>query len=69
MTNESRIRAIIQQSPVGMMTTFDAQGQPTARPMLALFRDAEPDLYFLTPASSEKVSQIAERADVLLDFK
>jgi general stress protein 26 len=64
----SRVRELIQQIGVGMLTTVDRDGQFVSRPMLALQVDDDPGIYFLTHTSSAKVGQVSEQSRVALTF-
>jgi general stress protein 26 len=73
MTNSAqegrqKVRAMIQKTGVGMLTTIDGDGQFVSRPMLALLLDDDPGVYFLTHTSSAKVGQIAAQSRVALTF-
>jgi general stress protein 26 len=59
-----RVRALIQRAGVTMLVTIDEQAVPTSRPMLPIFLDHDPSIYFLTHQHSRKVRQIAARSQV-----
>jgi general stress protein 26 len=61
-----RIRKLLQDAGVAMLLTLDDRGAQAGRPMLPLWLDRDPHLYFLTHRASRKVSQVAERPDVAL---
>jgi general stress protein 26 len=64
----SRVRELIQQIAVGMLTTVDRHGQLVSRPMLALLLDDDPELYFLTHTSSAKIADVAAESRVAVTF-
>jgi general stress protein 26 len=58
---------LIERSPIGMMTTHDAEGQLISRPMRALeTRDGR--VWFLTRGDSNKVRDIVRDARVNVAF-
>ena len=59
-----RVQALIQQAGVAMLTTIDEHAAPIGRPMLPLFLDNDPCIYFLTHQNSRKGSQIMARPQV-----
>ena len=59
-----RVRALIQRAGVAMLTTIDEHAVPIGRPMLPLFLENDPCIYFLTHQNSRKVSQIMARPHV-----
>lgn len=59
-----RVRALIRRAGVAMLMNVDAQGTHIGRPMLPLFVQNDPHIYFLTHQSSRKVSQLAARPQV-----
>ena len=61
-----RIRKLLEDADVAMLVTLDGSGAQAGRPMLPLWLDDDPHLYFLTHQGSRKVSQIAERPQVAL---
>jgi general stress protein 26 len=61
-----RIRERLQRADVAMFVTLDDRGVHAGRPMLPLWLDNDPNIYFLTHESSRKVGQIAERPPVAL---
>jgi len=61
-----RVRKLLQDAGVAMLLTVDNRGIQAGRPMLPLWLDGDPHLYFLTHRASEKVSQITERPEVAL---
>lgn len=66
MVERHRVRQILQRAGVAMLVTFDNGGAHDGRPMLPLWIDGDPDIYFLTHKDSRKVAQIGERAQVVL---
>jgi general stress protein 26 len=62
-----RLRQLIEESAVGMLTTTD-QVRLVSRPMLALLLDGDSAVYFLTHASSAKVQQVRSHPRVALTF-
>jgi general stress protein 26 len=50
---------VIQRAGVGILLNVDEHGTCTGRPMLPLFLEHDPHIYFLTHRRSRKVSQIA----------
>ena len=61
-----RLRALIQRAGVAMLLTLDEHAVPSGRPMLPLFLDNDPCVYFLTHQSSRKVGHITARPQVAL---
>jgi general stress protein 26 len=59
-----RVRALMQQAGVAMLMTIDEHAALIGRPMLPLFLDNDPCIYFLTHHNSRKVSQIMARPQV-----
>jgi general stress protein 26 len=59
-----RVRALIEAAGVAMLMNVDERGTHIGRPMLPLFVQDDPHIYFLTPESSRKVLQIAARPQV-----
>jgi general stress protein 26 len=66
VSERRRIRKLLQDVGVAMLVTLDGRGAHAGRPMLPLWLDDDPHLYFLTHRGSAKVSQIAERPQVAL---
>ena len=61
-----RVQALIEQAGIAMLTTIAEHAAPVARPMLPLFLEHDPCLYFLTHQNSRKVSHITARPQVSL---
>jgi general stress protein 26 len=61
-----RIRKCLQGSEVAMFVTFDGGDAHSGRPMLPLWLQNDPHIYFLTHRHSRKVAQIGERPQVAL---
>jgi general stress protein 26 len=61
-----RIRELLQRSEVAMLVTLDSGGAQAGRPMLPLWLQNDPHVYFLTHEHSRKVVQITERPQVAL---
>lgn len=59
-----RIRALIQEAGVAMLVTIDEHAAPVGRPMLPLFLDNDPSVYFLTHQTSRKVGHVTARPHV-----
>ena len=59
-----RVRALIERAGVAMLMNVDEQGTHIGRPMLPLFVQNDPHIYFLTHQSSRKVTQLAARPQV-----
>jgi general stress protein 26 len=57
---------LIQRAGVAMFMTIDEHAAPIGRPMLPLFLDNDPCIYFLTHQNSRKVSQIMAQPHVCL---
>jgi general stress protein 26 len=69
MTPErQRVRELIRRAGVAMFMNVDEQGTPLGRPMLPLFLDDDPRIYFLTHRGSRKVTQLEARPRVALTF-
>jgi general stress protein 26 len=67
-TERQRVRELMREAGVAMVVNVDEQGTPVGRPMLPLFLDDDPSVYFLTHQSSRKVAQLATRPRVALIF-
>lgn len=59
-----RVRALIERAGVAMLMTIDEHASPIGRPMLPLFLDRDPCIYFLTHQGSRKVGQIKAQPQV-----
>jgi general stress protein 26 len=59
-----RVRALIERAGVTMLMNVDERGTHVGRPMLPLFIEGDPHVYFLTHQSSRKVTQVAARPQV-----
>src|SRR4029453_3518149 len=59
-----RVRALIERASVAMLINVDERGAHTGRPMLPLFLQNDPHIYFLTHQSSRKVTQLTARPQV-----
>jgi general stress protein 26 len=72
MTNAAaerqRVRALIERAGVAMLINVDERGAQVGRPMLPLFIQDDPHIYFLTHQSSSKVLQLADRPQVGLSI-
>jgi hypothetical protein len=54
-----RVRALIERAGVAMLMSVDEKGTHIGRPMLPLFIQSDPHMYFLTHQNSRKVVQLA----------
>ena len=61
-----RLRAAIQKAGVAMLMNVDEHGSHVGRPMLPLFLENDPHIYFLTHQHSPHVSQLSARPQVVL---
>jgi len=61
-----RLRELLRRGEVAMFMTLDGADAHAGRPMLPLWLDADPDLYFLTHQDSRKVGQLTQRPQVAL---
>jgi len=59
-----RVRALIEQAGVAMLMNVDERDTHVGRPMLPLFIQDDPHIFFLTHESSRKVMQLAARPQV-----
>ena len=59
-----RVRALIERVGVAMLMNVDERGTHVGRPMLPLFVQNDPHIYFLTHQSSRKVTLLAARPQV-----
>ena len=59
-----RVRALIERASVAMLMNVDERGTHNGRPMLPLFVQNDPHIYFLTHQSSRKVMQLTARPQV-----
>jgi general stress protein 26 len=67
-SERSRIGALIRQATVGMLLNIDEHGGQMGRPMLPLFLENDPHIYFLTHQHSRKVIHLTARPQVALTF-
>ena len=63
-SERQRVRALIHRAGLAMLMTIDEHAAPSGRPMLPLFLDNDPCVYFLTHQTSRKISHIAARRQV-----
>jgi general stress protein 26 len=63
-----RIRALLKRAGVALLMNIDERAAPFGRPMLPLFLEDDPHIYFLTHQSSRKVAQLTARPQVALTF-
>jgi general stress protein 26 len=61
-----RVRKVLERAGVAMLITVDNDGVRDGRPMLPLWLEGDPSIYFLTHKDSRKVAQIGERPQVVL---
>ena len=61
-----RVRALIERAGVAMLMNVDEKGTHIGRPMLPLFIQSDPHMYFLTHQNSRKVVQLAVHPQVAL---
>jgi general stress protein 26 len=66
VSERQRVRQLLQRGGVAMLLTLDNRGAHAGRPMLPLWLRNDPHMYFLTHQDSRKVTQIAERPQVVL---
>ena len=59
-----RVRALIERAGVAMLMNFDERNAHVGRPMLPLFIQDDPHIFFLTHQNSRKVLQLAARPQV-----
>jgi general stress protein 26 len=59
-----RVRALIERAGVAILMNVDERGSHVGRPMLPLFVQKDPAIYFLTHQSSRKVMQLTARPQV-----
>ena len=59
-----RVRALIERASVAMLMNTDEHDTHVGRPMLPLFIQDDPHIFFLTHQSSRKVMQLAARPQV-----
>ena len=59
-----RVRTLIERVRVAMLMNVDERDTHVGRPMLPLFIQDDPHIYFLTHQSSRKVMQLAARPQV-----
>ena len=59
-----RVRALIERAGVAMLMNVDERDTHVGRPMLPLFIQDDPHIFFLTHQSSRKVMQLAARPQV-----
>src|SRR5262245_60975140 len=65
-SERQRIRELLQRGDVAMLVTLDDGSSPAGRPMLPLWLENDPHMYFLTHESSRKVAQISDGPHVAL---
>lgn len=63
------LRSLVQSIGVGMMTTVDDAGRLNSRPMRALMRDRDSDVWFLTSIVSSKIAHLTADDRVNLSFE
>lgn len=54
----AKLRALIHDIRIGMLTTIDADGAPWSRPMAIQATEFDGDLWFFTQADSDKVERL-----------
>jgi hypothetical protein len=59
-----RVRALIERAGVAMLMNIDEHDTHVGRPMLPLFIQNDPHIFFLTHQSSRKVMQLVTRPKV-----
>src|SRR4029078_6529953 len=59
-----RVRTLIERADVAVLMNVDERGTHIGRPMLPLFIQNDPHIYFLTHQNSRKVIQLATRPQV-----
>jgi general stress protein 26 len=59
-----RVRALIERAGVAMLMNIDEHDTHVGRPMLPLFIQNDPHIFFLTHQSSRKVMQLVARPKV-----
>ncbi|MCC7052104.1 MAG: pyridoxamine 5'-phosphate oxidase family protein [Gemmatimonadaceae bacterium] len=64
----AKLRDLVKDIRVAMLTTHDADGTLHSRPMYAQEAEFDGDLWFATAQSSSLVRQLQARADVLATF-
>ena len=64
----STLQKFVRANAVAMMTSIDADGRLTSRPMLALLIQRDPHLYFLTRFGSHKASTLSDDGRVNVAF-
>jgi general stress protein 26 len=64
----ARVRELIADIKVAMLTTCGADGQMHSRPMYTQETDVDGDLWFMTSKSASLVRQIRENASVLVQY-
>ena len=63
-----RVRALIERAGAAMLMNVDEAGTHLGRPMLPLFIQSDPHIYFLTHQTSRKVVQLAVHPQVALSI-
>ncbi|MEZ0540365.1 pyridoxamine 5'-phosphate oxidase family protein [Fibrella arboris] len=59
-TGLEKIKDLVEDIRIAMMTTLDEQGNLVSRPMACMQMDAEGTLWFFTKKSSPKVDQVTQ---------
>jgi general stress protein 26 len=59
-----RLRALIDKSRIGIITTIDADGHLVSRPMALKEREFDGDLWFFTEDPSHKTTEVREHPQV-----
>lgn len=68
MENRDKVWDLIKDMRFAMMVTQDAAGHMFARPMAAMDKDDQDNLWFFTSGSSPKVREIRENGNILLSY-
>ncbi len=63
-----KLRKVVSSLRIAMMTTVNADGHFSSRPMLALLRDGDDAIWFMTRSATEKVAEIVGDTRVHLAF-
>ena len=67
--NQTKLRDLIKDAHVGLLTTIDAGGSIVSRPMALQTVEFDGDLWFFTSANSNKVAEINAEPAVNVAFQ
>lgn len=66
--NEKRIKALVDDIRIAMLTTLSSDGSMRSRPMMSVLMDDDETIWFLASSASEKTDEIVNGVYVNLAF-